>query len=280
MRLSGMKGEGGSVAVLAFAIVPAFILLLSAVIWIGQLIVARARLQASADRAAYAGAASLAHSLNCIAGSNWNIHKSYKDLVRDFKADTQQNKGAAAQRYERYQAELNFELGRIGDIVSGMHEGARHVAMSLLLANAPGATSSVSAYGDVVISDSLDPDDQWGDVEYNYVEGPSFVDPEGVDGGSYRALKFLIKESVHGASLGVFAKIDVKPLLLDDVWGGVPVYAAAAAQAFGGSIRDFALKEADSLEEAEAALSEDGADGLYRAALVPMWAIGVEGAVF
>ena len=78
--------------------------------------------------------------------------------------------------------------------------------------------------------------------------------------------------------MGVFGAQRVEPLMMRGIFGrAAEVRASAASQAYGGSVEGFARKETGSLEEAEAILGEEGADGLYRASLVPAWTLGDEG---
>ena len=70
---------------LLFASIPLLTAALLLIVDMGRIALTRARLMAATDRAAYAGAASLAHDLNQIAASNWEIHKAYRDLRKDFE---------------------------------------------------------------------------------------------------------------------------------------------------------------------------------------------------
>ena len=80
------------------------------------------------------------------------------------------------------------------------------------------------------------------------------------------------------ATIGVYAGATVRPLTVSSWIGdGIDIYASAAASAFGGSIEDFAEKETDDLDEAENSADDEDYDALYRASLVPLWTIGVDG---
>lgn len=269
MRIRKLKGEFGGVIVFLILIVPIIISIIAALMLIGQIVFARVRLSVAADRAAYAGASSLADSMNRIAAANWGIRKAYRDLEGDFRAMSQQNRNAAQQRFERYSSEVEDHLSTIGDISSGMGDAAREIAEGYLHDRAPAAVHQVSVQSAITLSDSIDPERQHGNPSYDYITGPSFADPSDVDGGSFSALKFLIKESASGPSIVVAAAGRVRPLLLQSTFGDFSVSAISSAMAFGGSVEGFALKDGDSPAEAESRTAEDGDDNLYRAAAMP-----------
>lgn len=276
MRIRTLKNEDGSVIVFLLLIVPIIISIIAAAMLVGQIAFARVRLSVAADRAAYAGASSLADSMNRIAAANWGIHKAYRDLENDFREMSQQNQSAARQRFGRCEAEIEDHLSHIGEISSGMSDMAREIAERYMHSRAPSALSQALVQSAIVISDSIDPERQHGDPSYDYITGPSFADPSDVDGGSFNALKFLIKENSPGPFVVVAAAERVRPLLLQSTFGDFSVNAISSAMAFGGSVEGFALKDGLSLAEAEGELSEDGGDHLYRAAIVPLSSLGGE----
>ena len=264
MRLSRMKDERGSVAAFFLLAMPLMVAMLAVVIECGRIALARARVQAAADRAAFAGAAVVADGLNRIAAANWRIHRAWRDLDRDFRSDTQQDAAA----FEEIEATR-----------SGLVPRARALALATLSRNAPQAAGAAVPRVGVVLDDDADPDAQWGRVEFGRPNGgPIFTDPENVESGGFDALKFLIKRPASDAVLGVVAAQRVRPMLLGRMLGvGVEVRGAAAAQAFGGSMELFARRTTETVDEAEAIVGEDGSDDLYRAALVPMWTLGEAG---
>lgn len=279
MRLSGVKGKEGSVSVLTMMAIPLLVAGLAVVIEVGRIALARARLQAAADRASFAGSAAVAHSLNRVAAENWRIHKAWRDLSRDFSADTQQDHEAARQRFTRYEAERDAAIDAMEEVRSGMADRVRQISSGLLAANAPEAEGTILPPPDIELLDDAVPAEQWGRPGYGSVTGPLYTDPEGVESGAFDALKFLVKRRAPDAMVGVAARQRVRPVLLKRILGeGVEMRAVSASQAFGGSIEGFARKETESLEEAESEVGEDGSDGLYRSALVPAWTLGAIGA--
>lgn len=278
MRLSGLRDDRGSVVVLMMLAVPLLVAMLAILVDFGRITVARARLEAASDRAAYAGAAALAHALNMIAAANWKIDKAWRILSHDLGADSQQGREAALQRIARYEAERNAAFDEIGAVRAQMNDHARGIAMNLLSENAPHAAGEAIIRGEISLSDEADYEAQHEWLTYGSVMGGNFIDPNNVEEGGYEALKYLIKQPGPDSGLGVFARQTVKPMLLGRIMGDVEIGAASASQAFGGSIEGFARKETETVGEAEAQVMDEGSDGLYRAALVPMWTLGDAGA--
>jgi Putative Flp pilus-assembly TadE/G-like len=275
MRPSRQLNERGTIAALACLAIPLLAAVLLLIVDLGRLAVARARLQVAADRAAYAGAASYAASLDRIASANWRLHKASRDLARDFATQSQQNRAAAEERISAYEAARDEALSEIDATFDAMDDRAAHAAKSTLAANAPLSAGEAFADNGVQLDADADRDRQWETASYDVITGPSWIDPESTEVGTYEALSYLTKRRGPDAAIAVSATLPVKPLLLQAA-AGVPieVRAASAAQAFGGSVEAFALTEVETEEEAEAAIDEEGFDGLYRAARVPLEVFG------
>ena len=145
-------------------------------------------------------------------------------------------------------------------------------------ANAPGASAEFLYEGVAPPAEDVDPDEQSEEIDYSYVSGDILIDPEDVEGGSYEALEYLIKESDAEARVGLVATTRVEPLMLGTFIGdGIGVQSFSAAQAFGGSTREFAEQGAEGIDVAEGWVTDDGYDALYRASLVPGWTPGAPG---
>lgn len=277
MRLSGI-GHSGSISVLMIAIVPICAALLALVVETGRISLARIRLQSAADRAAFAGAASIANSLNRIAVQNWKLNKAWRDLDRDFASDAQQNRETARQRFTRYSSERDALLSEMETISSSIEDRSRNISLGLFLRNEPLASAEVITRAEPVLMDNANHERQWGKVRYGSIEGPIFTDPESVESGEFDALKYVIKNPGPDASVGVIARQRVRPVMLRRILGdGVEIKTTSSAQAFGGSVELFAQKETDSIEDAESKILDDGTDDLYRPAIVPIWTIGEQG---
>jgi len=258
-------------------IIPTFVVLLASIIWIGQVTFARAKLQVSVDRAAHAGASYMAHVLNEVARSNWKINKAYRDLEEDFRNISEQNTKAAKERFQKYAGRRDIQLNRIADLSSGMNAESRRIAKNLALSNEPEAEAEAIAHAVMSISDSADGDAQYGNPTYDYIDG-EFGDPNKYKSKSFRALKYLVRERSAPTFVAVVAERKIKPIFLSSRFGGeLGISASSAAVAYGGSVKEFALRGGSSDESAAAQVSEDGIDHLYRAALVPMWTVGLEG---
>lgn len=278
MRISGVNPERGSITVFFMLSMTLIVLMFALVIDAGRITVARSRLEMAADRAAYAGAAALSHAYNSVAVENWKIHKAWRDLKHDFDRDTQQSVESATQRFHRYEGERDAAFDVIALVQNSMAGHVRETALDVLGENSPAAQGGVVVGNAIPLRDDVAPGEQQGHPSYERVTGQSFIDPVGTEGRSFDALKFLIKPNGPNAVIGVFATQKIKPMLLARfIDGDIEINASAAASSFGGSIEGFARKETDSIEEAEAEISDDGSDGLYHQAIVPMWTLGEAG---
>ncbi len=264
MRFGNCRGFS---FIMTMMLVPAFMVALSAVVLIGQVSIAKMRLQIAADRGAYIGAMTLAKSLNEIASSNRAIHSAFKSIRKDFIGDMQQSESAARERIERYQSEIGLEFQKVGRILTRAPELARSYALAVAMSNAPASELEVIVKADFAISDRLDPDFQWSRLSYDFVEGGNFADPEGVGHGYFDALSHLLKERRFDGWVAVVAAQPVAPLSLSTSYGGVfSVTATSAAKAYGGSIVNYAISHH---EDRQSMSNEILPDWLYRAAMIP-----------
>ncbi|MFH0800023.1 MAG: Tad domain-containing protein [Pseudomonadota bacterium] len=276
MRLSVRKSAGkerGSVAVLIMIAVPLMVVMLALAIDLGRIAVARARLEAAADRAAYVGAVVLADALNEISFQNWRIYKDWRNLVSEFGSDSQQTKATSQRRIASFKRGYDVDSENIREIQDEMPARANAYALNLLAANAPNSTGRTVLPGGVFLSDSEE-QEQDGHVDYSYVTGTDYLDPTSVETKSYDHKSYLVKPKGPDATIGVLASETIRPMLLGKFFDHVEISASAAAQAFGGSVRNFALKATDTVSEARDQISAEGSDELYHAALVPMWTLG------
>ncbi|MFH1830382.1 MAG: Tad domain-containing protein [Pseudomonadota bacterium] len=274
MRLIRTDNQRGSITVLLFAAIPLMAAALLLVIDMGRIAVTRARLQAAVDRAAYAGAASLAHSLNTMAAENWNIHKAFRDLRAEFAQDTQKDRETAQQHIGEYEAKRDKAFSNIEATLLAMGDRAKEAAADTLFSNTSDLETEIedlSVRGDIDLADDAKPEEQEESLDYGYVTGGgSFLDPEKVKEESYDAFKYRIKRTDPNVSLGIYATSEVTPLMLGVLAEDpVEVHAASAAEAFGGSLEEFAQKETDDLDEAEEETFDEGYDALYRSAIIP-----------
>lgn len=269
MWLRGVKNEHGSVAVLIFAAVPILTAMLLLIVDMGRISLARARLQAATDRAAYAGAASLAYSMNEVAATDWELHRAYRDLEELFDTDSQPSEDEANERIGDYENLRDEALFDMESTISNMGGRAIGHAESTLLRNSNISRLDMTFGGEPVL------DKRNSAIDYAYMEGGAGeMDPEKKEEQSYEALSHMVKERSPNTTIGVFATAEVNPLMLGAIaTDSIEVHAASAAQAYGGSIEEFALKETGSVDEAESIEIESGYDGLYRSSLIPVWTV-------
>lgn len=272
MRFSTVK-QKGSIVILMVIAIPLVVATLAAIVDLGQITLVRARLYAAADRAVYIGAATMADSMNRIAKQNWEINKAWRDLEQDFRENTQQNDKRRKEAINTFEGKYAAASEKIGEIQDAMWDRARLSTINMLTANTEGATGDIVGRGDVPISEDEDAG-QTGKANYGEVKGEVFIDPEDVNKGSYSHTKYLTKPKGPDTTIGIFAEQTIRPMFFSRFFpNDFKVYAEATAQAFGGSVEDFALKETDSVEDAEKEVQGDGYDALYRAAIVPMWTL-------
>lgn len=269
MHCGRMTRASGSVALLVALSVPLMAAALLIVVDLGRIVMMRTRLAIASDRAATAGAATIANDLNRIAVANWRLHRAFRDLQSDFESDSQQDEATAQQRIRAYEQIRDAELETMDTIATALPARAHAIALATLEANAPGAAVSILDPASPRLRDDLE-EDQYEELTYGAVEGPSSIDPESVKEGTYDALRLLVKERSQDAFLAITAGAEVDPLIVSALPdAAIRVRATAAAQAFGGSVEAFAEKETQDLAAAEMQLSSEGGDDLYRSALLP-----------
>lgn len=258
IRLSKFRNSKGSVTVLMFFVLPFLVVALLFLVDTGKILVTRARLSIAADRAAYAGAAFLAHALNEIAAANRRIYDAWGSMHEDFLVNTEQNEDAANERFARYEAERDDALDEIEKVIADWDVRAKFILNATLKKNAPEANAEIFAGPEPEISSELDPENQWGEAGYSFVTGENFADPEDTDGGSFYALRFLEKVRAASSFVTLSATQEISGLSLEKIFGGkILIQTSSAAKAFGGSIKDHAL-----------GLTEGDYDALYRAAQI------------
>ena len=267
MRTLILRDCSGFSFVILMMMVPAIVAGISAVIVIGQISIAKMRLQIAVDRGAYAGAMTLARSLNDIASANSMIRRAFESIRGDFENDMQQSESAARERIDEYQAEVALEFQKISEILEQAPEKARFHALSVAIANAPESEIQISMDSNFIISDRAVPDLQQFTLGYDFVEGSNFADPDDVGHGSFKALSHLIKERRFDGWVAMAASQRVVPLSLANSYGGdFALVAVGAAKAYGGSLEKYAL----SAGRIPSSISEGvPPDNLYRGAMIP-----------
>lgn len=273
MRISRIKNKRGSIVVLVSMSIILMVGALALIIDIGRIALARARLQAAVDRAAYAGAASLAHSLNNIAVANWEINKAFRYLDENLTRPSEERPKTADELIDEYNVKVENAQAKMNDEIAAMQGRAENAASAELSANFPQAQSNINVRTGVELNIYAEPDEQWKTLNYGSITGgSSTMDPADVETGSYDALKYMKKKTQTDALVGIYAEAKVQPLMLRAALGdSVAVYADSAGEAYGGPIEGLALRGGDSVDDAASIVEDDRYDSLYRAAIVPMW---------
>jgi hypothetical protein len=250
-----IKGREGSAVVGFMLLVPAAVALIVATLAIGMAAFERAKLQAAADMAAYAGSASLADSMNKIAVRNKNIYDAFVSFKKDYGDDSQQNAAAAEQRYTQYKNEVQKNADEIKEVIAEMDDRAVSVALRNFSLNSD-ASASASVAGGVFVEKG-----QESDVMYSNIVGSQFIDPESYDGKKISAIENLIKQGSFPPTLVLYAEKKIQLPFAEKIVPSLNVSGAASASAFGGNIEKYARGEVFLGSGAETG------DGLYWFAL-------------
>lgn len=247
-----MKKEQGQATILAALIIPFLFILFGLVIDYAYVVDEQARLQIALDRGVFAGAARLSHVMNQISEQNWEIHKGFTDLFKNFDRNSQQSMDECEQRVkdlENNQAIAQFE--NIEDMIANGYAEADQVARSVIGANFPEASYDV-LYGkpgerlfETIDRASSGQSDEEGDqirrdLICGNISGMVF-DPEGTDS---KTNKDLLSYTYSNKNyVGILARLVGEPKvpLFSTMLGKLRITAVSAAQPYGGSVKRFAL---------------------------------------
>lgn len=278
----------GQYAVMLAFILPVFVVMISAVVVIGNLTDAKVRLQAALDRGMYAGAARLSFLMNRAGELAWEYHKSYRDLRDIFESTSQQSSSEGESKLNELETKQNELLRQIDEISRGMYAQAHRTVYEVLDANLhlskgfagtpdykicaglpvgiademlcdwmPAINRSESAFS-IVTADTVD-------LSYDYIQG-DFADPSDKGGGGRAVVPFIMKDGSRVAIAGE-AEMNVRIPLLHEVFGDtLRMRVASAGQSYGGSIRSFGLLSGDDLNAV--AESDDGRKYRYHPSLI------------
>lgn len=281
-----IKNEQGQLTILMALIVPVLFALVAFLVNYFYLVDTKMKLQVAADRAVFAGAAKLAYSMNQIAEENWAVYKAYRKVWGNFDKNSQSGNECPQRVKEMDNTQQTAWRQNIEDIVTNAYGDAIAVANSVMAANFPetdGHTAAVydSIYGkqDDRLFEMVDDlnSDQKNDVICGIIEGVVFAPKEVKEDTQENKLKYLFLDQGFVALVGRLTA-QVYPLLMKDIFGpeGITINATAAAQPYGGSMKNFALQETDTIEQARNAAAEGveaGKPYLFRPALVPVRAV-------
>lgn len=278
--------QRGSMAVWLVGIMPVLVIAFCFFVDIILFVDARIRMQTAVDRGLYAGASYLAHVMNEVAMRNWTFRKEYLIKEEAFKKSKDNKK-----LIEKLIKELNYNQGDLYDQMKALlDEGyatAHGIAQDVIeknLENMPHLPVSiyVPEYGDPS-QPMFDMVNEWSEDAGKYINKEILI-PYEIVGTSYDpnkyeahpnvAFKYLIKDSEYFVALAGRVVGSFRPPLLAEYFAGddgeFEIQAIAAAQPYGGSIRDFAHVDAESAEAAEAEIASSGRDLLYHPAIIPI----------
>lgn len=278
---------------LLLLLVPLLTIVSLFVVDVAQRVETRLSLQIAADRAAYAGAASLRNTLNDVAGMNWRIHRQFADTEYELtRRDVKRNRTEGENSVRTAEAKILLLREAMDTAVAEGYRRACEAAVAAATRWAPGA-HVVPLYGGVRVeagpdgprcvggdpvltfgqgadADTIDhlEEGQWPSLHYCWTTS-SWFDPEGSGCADAALLAYRMKgEVVAGrpdqTAFAVRLDRPVPASAMPDLFPHRPLFhAAAAAQPYGGSIRDAGLAD---VATAEAAVEQFG----YHPTLVPL----------
>lgn len=296
--------QQGGVLVVMLLLVPVFATVLVLVADIVLRVNAKLALQVAADRAAYAAAKDLANgTLKGIAQANWRIHDVFQETKKHLKDNSRNTEQSAQSKFNEAKNAIEHEKATMTQWVSDGYLKACEVALAEARRWAPHAKMQ-SLYGGVrVVEENGQPHCVGGqalfgfgedDVEEEQKETITACWPENAGGGSFGGMfdEIIEPEGQAGClseellSYRVWAPLseaehsptprvafalrleqETPASLLPQVFTDRPrLRAAAAAQPYGGSVKETALRDADSEETAYAQMP-------YTPTLVPLAAL-------
>lgn len=305
------SNQYGGVFVVMLLLVPVFVAVLLLVVDIALRVNAKLALQIAADRAVYAAAKDLAETtLKKIAEANWGIHKEFSETKNYLEKINSKDKEASAQsKFNEAKNEIENHKADMTKLVRDGYIRACEVALAEAKRWAPHAKMQ-PLYGRVrIVEENGQPRCVGGDALFGFgeddVEEEQKVDvtacwPETAGGGplggtfdkiiepkseavcvSEELLSYRVWAPTSTADGSPTPKVafavrleqEAPASLLPQLFDYRPrLRAAAAAQPYGGSIKETAFIEAGSEEEAYAKMP-------YKPTLVPLATLwnGAEG---
>lgn len=264
----------GQAVILFMLIIPIMILMLCVCVNVSHLVRSKVRLQNATDRAVYAGAATLTHYMNKVAEENWRLNHAFKGLKKTFATFTSESSKTSEDEWNKYRAIRAEVEDNIKYYINEAYPDACSKAESIIKANLTDAkfyTEPGFCEQELLTLFADFEAGQEEEIKYSYTfGGEGFIAPAGVESPGDLALRYFMRQ--EGTAPIVFAgwtEQDIKPFLSSNGFkDNQRVLAAAAAQPYGGSIKEFALKESDSLEELKSA--DEGEKNMYKTTYIPI----------
>lgn len=271
----GLRSKEGSITVWLVGFFPVLVVILMLIVNVIAMIDARLTMQGAIDRGVYAGASYLAYVMNKVAGFNKTFRDEYLEVNRTFDADSEDSEKWSSEQVEL----LNTKQAMLYDNMKGLLESGYAVANEISrnvavknLENAPHI--SFKKYGELYGSTGERMFEMINDgpVDGEYINKKIVIatevtgnslDPENYKPNPYEVYKYLIKDGGYYVGLAAGIAADFKPPLwpkfFADSNGKFTIHSMAAAQPYGGSIKEYAHTGADDL--------------LYHPALIPIKAV-------
>lgn len=263
--MNGKKRQSGSITVWMTCVILVFVVI--ALFFINTMILVDTQigLQGAIDRGVYAGAAYLSHVMNEVAELNWKFRKEYRDAKKELSSYSNENMKVIEDRIKVLNNNQAAIVQEMESLLSRGYAKAHLIAEDVAkenLARMPQLTSVLyrKEYG---LGQMFQMVDDFESGKYlskekitpSEITGPVY-DPENYNDSSFTLRKYLKKRTSSddyvALSGSVIAKF--KPPFLSGFFAGkngVRLGAIAAAQPYGGSIKEFAQDDSKTLEEAK-----------------------------
>jgi hypothetical protein len=234
----------------------------------------KVRLQNVTDRAIYAGAATLTHHMNKIAEENWRLNRAFRDLKKTFATFTSESSKTSEDEWTKYKTIRTEVEDNIKYHINEAYPDACLKATSIIKANLTGAkfyTEPGFCKQELLTLFADFETGQEEEIKYSYTfGGEGFIAPAGVKSPGKLALRYFMRpEGAEPIAFAGWTEQGIKNFL--SVMGSKDnqkAIAAAAAQPYGGSIKEFALNDFDSLEESKS--SDEGKKNTYKTTYIPI----------
>lgn len=252
-----IRDQKGNLAVWIIYMMPILVVLFLFFINTAVLIDTKVRLQSAIDRGVYAGASYLAHVMNGVAELNLKFRKEYLSKSETFNAYSMENLDSIKDNIKEMEYNQNELLNRMNDLLAVGYEEAHRISQNVTEANlaAMRHLSDIkykNEYGSGRMFRMMD-DSKEGRLvnkeilEPNEIKGTAY-DPEEYKEHFFNVRKYLIKSAEDFVGISSSVTTDFIPPCLTKYFSTkkrVHLGAIAAAQPYGGSIKEFAISDGE-----------------------------------
>ncbi len=293
------RSSRGQLTILALLLLPFGLLAMVAVADLAVVVITKARLQVTADRAALAAGGVLAQLMNRLGELNWKIHHEWLEQEREFTSSQQQSEAGGQGRVQHRQEVINALRGEMEQITEQGYAQACAAALAVVEeAKATPWAEMIPLYGGARVetvdnmricqadrplfsfyNDQLRAD-QWPTVPFTYPnDGADWSDPGSVADAEDALLQYRFKAFGPDQQVAFALRLrtpippglwnelltdQLSPDLLADDW----LAASAAAQPIDGSIEALGMLDAETPEAMTEAAEAEGL--FYEPTLVPL----------